>query len=63
MAKAIVMRTTNQTAIQRAAPTTAGLKSCLRPTFFKPSAIGQEKRFGEIMAWRENLDQEADQAP
>lgn len=32
-------------------------------TFFKPSAFGQEKRFGEIMAWRENLDQEADQAP
>ncbi len=31
--------------------------------FFKPSTIGQEKRFGEIMAWRENLDQEADQAP
>lgn len=31
--------------------------------FFKPSAIGQEKRFGEIMAWRENRDQEADQAP
>ena len=34
-----------------------------KATFFKPSAFGQEKRFGEIMAWRENLDQEADQAP
>lgn len=31
--------------------------------FFKPSTIGQEKRFGEIMAWRESRDQEADQAP
>ncbi|TVP51140.1 MAG: replication-associated recombination protein A [Halomonas sp.] len=31
--------------------------------FFKPSGIGQEKRFGEIMAWRESRDQEADQAP
>lgn len=34
-----------------------------RATFFKPSSFGQEKRFGEIMAWRENRDQEADQAP
>ncbi|MEA2118189.1 replication-associated recombination protein A [Halovibrio sp. HP20-50] len=34
-----------------------------KATFFKPSALGQEKRFAEIMAWRENLDQEADQAP
>ncbi|EHJ93127.1 replication-associated recombination protein A [Vreelandella boliviensis] len=34
-----------------------------KTTFFKPSSFGQEKRFGEIMAWRENLDQEADQAP
>ena len=31
--------------------------------FFEPSQIGQEKRFAEIMAWRENRDQEADQAP
>ncbi|MGQ7260486.1 replication-associated recombination protein A [Vreelandella sp. V005] len=31
--------------------------------FFKPSPFGQEKRFGEIMAWRENRDQEVDQAP
>ncbi|MGP9499303.1 replication-associated recombination protein A [Halomonas sp. AOP43-D1-4] len=31
--------------------------------FFEPSQFGQEKRFGEIMAWRENRDQEADQAP
>lgn len=31
--------------------------------FFEPSALGQEKRFGEIMAWRESRDQEADQAP
>ncbi|WP_249977072.1 replication-associated recombination protein A [Vreelandella olivaria] len=31
--------------------------------FYEPSALGQEKRFGEIMAWREQRDQEADQAP
>ncbi|PCF93778.1 replication-associated recombination protein A [Vreelandella nigrificans] len=31
--------------------------------FYEPSSIGQEKRFGEIMAWREQRDQEADQAP
>ena len=34
-----------------------------KATFFKPSLLGQEKRFGEIMAWRESLDQEADKAP
>lgn len=34
-----------------------------KTTFFKPSSFGQEKRFGEIMAWRENRDQEADEAP
>lgn len=34
-----------------------------KANFFKPSTIGHEKRFGEIMAWRENRDQEADQAP
>lgn len=31
--------------------------------FYEPSTLGQEKRFGEIMAWREQRDQEADQAP
>ncbi|WP_422102413.1 replication-associated recombination protein A [Vreelandella sp.] len=31
--------------------------------FYEPSTFGQEKRFGEIMAWRESRDQEADQAP
>lgn len=31
--------------------------------FYEPSTIGQEKRFGEIMAWREERDQKADQAP
>ncbi|PRY66460.1 recombination protein MgsA [Vreelandella songnenensis] len=31
--------------------------------FFEPSQIGQEKRFAEIMAWRESRDQQADQAP
>ena len=31
--------------------------------FYEPSPFGQEKRFGEIMAWREQRDQEADQAP
>lgn len=31
--------------------------------FFEPSTLGQEKRFAEIMAWRESRDQEADQAP
>ncbi len=31
--------------------------------FYEPSDVGQEKRFGEIMAWREQRDQEADQAP
>ncbi|HBS83017.1 replication-associated recombination protein A [Vreelandella alkaliphila] len=31
--------------------------------FYEPSAFGQEKRFGEIMAWREQQDLEADQAP
>ena len=30
---------------------------------YEPSAFGQEKRFGEIMAWREQQDLEADQAP
>ncbi|MCG7576528.1 MULTISPECIES: replication-associated recombination protein A [unclassified Halomonas] len=31
--------------------------------FYEPSPFGQEKRFGEIMAWREERDQEADRAP
>ncbi|WP_447895496.1 replication-associated recombination protein A [Vreelandella sp. GE22] len=31
--------------------------------FFEPSDHGQEKRFAEIMAWREAQDAEADQAP
>ncbi|NDL70669.1 replication-associated recombination protein A [Vreelandella alkaliphila] len=31
--------------------------------FYEPSSFGQEKRFAEIMAWREQRDQEEDQAP
>ena len=31
--------------------------------FYEPSAFGQEKRFAEIMAWREERAQEADRAP
>jgi len=31
--------------------------------FYEPTTLGQEKRFGEIMAWREQRDQETDQAP
>lgn len=31
--------------------------------FYEPSTLGQEKRFADIMAWRESRDQEADQAP
>ncbi|WNL41283.1 replication-associated recombination protein A [Halomonas sp. PAMB 3264] len=31
--------------------------------FFEPSAQGQEKRFAEIMAWREARDEEANQTP
>lgn len=34
-----------------------------KAAFYKPSPFGQEKRFGEIMTWRESRDQEADQAP
>ncbi|WP_075878990.1 replication-associated recombination protein A [Vreelandella massiliensis] len=38
-------------------------ESLERATFYQPSQFGQEKRFAEIMAWRERRDQEADQAP
>jgi putative ATPase len=31
--------------------------------FYEPSSFGQEKRFAEIMEWREQRDQEEDQAP
>ncbi|UDM06232.1 replication-associated recombination protein A [Halomonas sp. NyZ770] len=31
--------------------------------FYEPSELGQEKRFAEIMAWRKQQDQQADQAP
>lgn len=31
--------------------------------FYTPSAIGQEKRFADIMGWRAQRDQEVDQAP
>lgn len=31
--------------------------------FYEPSELGQEKRFAEIMAWRAQQDQQADQAP
>lgn len=34
-----------------------------KASFYEPSAFGQEKRFGEIMAWREEQDQNADRAP
>lgn len=34
-----------------------------KTAFYEPSPFGQEKRFGEVMAWREQKDQEADQAP
>ncbi|WP_447555757.1 replication-associated recombination protein A [Vreelandella sp. EE22] len=34
-----------------------------RKRFFEPSPQGQEKRFAEIMAWREARDTETDQAP
>ncbi|MEG3081360.1 replication-associated recombination protein A [Halomonas sp. 5021] len=34
-----------------------------RQTFYQPSGFGQEKRFAEIMAWRDAQDKEADQAP
>ncbi|MGM0826094.1 MAG: replication-associated recombination protein A [Pseudomonadota bacterium] len=33
-----------------------------RQAFYQPSAFGQEKRFAEIMAWRDAQDKEADQA-
>ncbi|WP_346797431.1 replication-associated recombination protein A [Halomonas sp. Bachu 37] len=32
-----------------------------RTTFYQPSDMGQEKRFAEIMAWRAQRDDEADQ--
>lgn len=31
--------------------------------FYEPSALGHEKRFADIMAWRASRDQETDQAP
>ncbi|MCB8887622.1 replication-associated recombination protein A [Vreelandella malpeensis] len=34
-----------------------------RARFYEPSPFGQEKRFGEIMAWREAKDADADRAP
>ncbi|SDN59344.1 replication-associated recombination protein A [Vreelandella arcis] len=34
-----------------------------KQAFYQPSAHGQEKRFAEIMAWRDAQDKEADQTP
>ncbi|MDI5986996.1 replication-associated recombination protein A [Halomonas sp. M4R5S39] len=31
------------------------------PRFYRPTAYGQEKRYGQLMAWREQLDAEADE--
>ncbi|MCA1772075.1 MAG: replication-associated recombination protein A [Halomonas sp.] len=33
-----------------------------KQSFYQPSGFGQEKRFAEIMAWRNSQDKEADQA-
>lgn len=33
-----------------------------KQAFYQPSGFGQEKRFAEIMAWRDSQDKEADQA-
>ncbi|WP_163558836.1 replication-associated recombination protein A [Halomonas sp. NO4] len=32
-----------------------------RERFYRPTEYGQEKRYGELMAWRERLDAEADE--
>ncbi|TFH86377.1 replication-associated recombination protein A [Billgrantia azerbaijanica] len=32
-----------------------------RERFYRPTEYGQEKRYGQLMAWREELDREADQ--